>query len=245
MDNDKRLPPDVEQDWDEAKDEIKDEARNVAGRVSAKASELADKTGEKLRNGYESAKESLADLDARETMRDAGRYVQETGEAAVRTVERHPLAAFSLGALAVGLVAWATMRRPSHDWSRDWQPDMRRLRRALPDYSTDDIAEAGRGLLDSGRDYLSSAGSYLSNARDRLGLGQARDYARDYLDNGTDYLKAGRDLARDGGRILVKRTEREPVAALLAAGLAVYLVGTLLSSQSSSAPPAKRRGGRR
>lgn len=237
MDDDKRLPPDVEQNWDEAKDE----AKNAAGRVADKASELVDKTGETLRNGYETAKESLSDLDARETMRDAGRYVQETGEAAVRTVERHPLAAFSLGALAVGLIAWATMRRPSYAW----QPDMRSLRRALPDYSADDIAETGRGLIDSGRDYLHSAGSYLSSARDRLGLGQARDYARDYLDNGTDYLKAGRDLARDGGRILVKRTEREPVAALLAAGLAVYLVGTLLSGQSSSPPPAKRRGGRR
>lgn len=229
MDNEKRLPPDVPRDWDEAKDEAADAADTIA----TKASNLADKTAEKLRDGYDLAKETISDIDPRETLRDAGRYVQESGEAAVRTVERHPLAAFSLGALTFGLIAWATMRRSS-----DWEPDTRQIRRAMRDYGSDDVVDAGRSLLDSGRGYLSSAGSYLSNATRNLHLGNASDY----VDSGSEYLKSGRALARDGGRILVKRTEREPIAALLGVGLAIYVLSSFLTSES---PPPKRRPAKR
>jgi hypothetical protein len=53
--------------------------------------------------------------------------------------------------------------------------------------------------------------------------------------------------------MLAKRAEREPIAALLGLGLAVYVIGSLLSSTAggaSSAPaasraPAGKRGRRR
>ncbi|MNL61751.1 hypothetical protein D3C87_1857090 [compost metagenome] len=54
-----------------------------------------------------------------------------------------------------------------------------------------------------------------------------------------------------GGRMLAKRAEREPMAALLGLGLAVYVIGSLLSStasavsETSSAPAASRAPARK
>jgi hypothetical protein len=41
-----------------------------------------------------------------------------------------------------------------------------------------------------------------------------------------------------GGRMLVKRAEREPMAALVGVGLAVYVIGSLLSSAYAGERPA-------
>ncbi|MDP3318446.1 MAG: hypothetical protein Q8S58_04900, partial [Bosea sp. (in: a-proteobacteria)] len=93
------FPPDVPKDIDEAREDIE----GVAGTVRAKASDLAEKATESVRDGYYRAKDALTDADPMELAR-------EGGEAVKSAVERHPLAAFGLGALSVGLIAWATMR---------------------------------------------------------------------------------------------------------------------------------------
>ena len=55
-----------------------------------------------------------------------------------------------------------------------------------------------------------------------------------------------RDYADRGGRMLAKRAGREPMAALIGIGLAVYVVGSLLGSASAAAPaPARKRASRR
>ncbi len=212
MDNDKRLPPDVPSN--------EDEIDRATGSVAARAADLANRTAETVKDGYGRAREKLAEIDPRDTLRDAGRYAQETGEAAVETVNRHPLAAFAVGALSVGLIAWAmTPRRSS------WQPDTSGWSRMLRDYS-DQALRAGRDLVGSGREQL--------------------DRSRDYAARGQDYLDMGRDYAREGGQMLMKRGEREPLAAVVGVGLALYVIGSLLSSGSSNqSQPAVRRRAKR
>jgi len=212
MDNDKRLPPDVPSN--------EDEIDRATGSVAARAADLANRTAETVKDGYGRAREKLAEIDPRDTLRDAGRYAQETGEAAVETVNRHPLAAFAVGALSVGLIAWAmTPRRSS------WQPDTSGWSRTLRDYG-DQALRAGRDLVGSGREQL--------------------DRSRDYAARGQDYLDMGRDYAREGGQMLMKRGEREPLAAVVGVGLALYVIGSLLSSGSSnqSQSAARRRAKR-
>ena len=212
MDNDKRLPPDVPSN--------EDEIDRATGSVAARAADLANRTAETVKDGYGRAREKLAEIDPRDTLRDAGRYAQETGEAAVETVNRHPLAAFAVGALSVGLIAWAmTPRRSS------WQPDTSGWSRMLRDYG-DQALRAGRDLVGSGREQLHRS--------------------RDYAARGQDYLDMGRDYAREGGQMLMKRGEREPLAAVVGVGLALYVIGSLLSSGSSnqSQPAARRRAKR-
>lgn len=211
MDNDKRMPPDVPRSGSEARDEIERAANGVAER----ASELASRTADTVKGGYERAREKVAEIDPRESLRDAGRYVQETGEAAVETVERHPIAAFALGAVSVGLIAWAMTGRRSPSW----QPDTSGWTRVLRDYG-DEALRAGRELVGNGRQQL--------------------DQGHDYLARGRDYVDTGRDYAREGGRMLMQRSEREPLAAVLGVGIALYVLGSLFTS-SSAAQPAKRR----
>jgi hypothetical protein len=206
MDNDKRMPPDAP-------------GGDESGRAHNGAADLASRAAEHIRDGYERTKEKLAEIDPRDTLRDAGRYVQESGESAIETVERHPFAAFAIGALSVGLIAWATTGRRT----ASWQPDTSGWGDTLRDYG-DEALRAGRSLLGSGRD--------------QLGQGS------DYLARGRDYLDSGRGYAREGGRMLLHRSEREPLAAVLGIGLALYLVGSLFSGGTSQAPPARRRAKR-
>jgi hypothetical protein len=211
MDNDKRLPPDATSN--------EDEIDRATGSVAARAADLANRTAETVKDGYGRAKEKLAEIDPRDTLRDAGRYAQETGEAAVETVSRHPLAAFAVGALSVGLLAWAmTPRRSS------WQPDTSGWTGMLRDYS-DQALRAGRDLIGSGREQL--------------------DRGRDYAARGQDYLDIGRGYAREGGQMLMKRGEREPLAAVVGVGLALYVIGSLLSSSAGQTQPAARRRAKR
>ncbi|PZR93730.1 MAG: hypothetical protein DI537_10030 [Stutzerimonas stutzeri] len=211
MDNDKRLPPDVPVS--------EDEFDRATGSVAARAADLASRTAETVKDGYSRAKERLAEIDPRDTLRDAANYAQETGEAAVETVNRHPFAAFAVGALSVGLIAWAmTPRRSS------WQPDTSGWSRMLRDYS-DQALRAGRDLVGSGREQL--------------------DRGRDYAARGQDYLDMGRDYAREGGQMLMKRGEREPLAAVIGVGLALYVIGSLLSSNGGQSQPAARRRAKR
>lgn len=196
MDSDKRMPPDAPE--------------NASNGHSGAASEFASRTIEGVKESYDRAKEKIAAIDPRDAVRDAGRYVQETGEAAVETVERHPFAAFALGALSVGLIAWATMGRRSPSW----QSDSSGWSGMLHDYG-DDAVKAGRRLIGS---------------------------SREQLDQGRDYLNTGRDYAREGGRMLAVRTEREPLAAVLGIGLALYVLGSLFTG--SEPQPARRRAKR-
>lgn len=196
-----KFPPDVPKDWDESRDEIS----NAAEGLAAKASDMAGRAGETVKDGYYRAKEAIGDPG--ETVREVGRYAQEGSETVIRSVERHPVVAFGLGALSVGLIAWAAMR-PS---APQWEPDYGRLRRLFSDYGGDDALKAGESALKSGQGWLQSYGS------------QAQDYAR------------------DGGRLLARRTEREPLAALLGIGIAVYVLGSLLSSGASEPEPQPRR----
>lgn len=213
MDNDKRLPPDMPSN--------EDEIDRATGSVAARAADLANRTAETVKDGYGRAKEKLAEIDPQGALRDAGRYAQETGEAAVETVNRHPLAAFAVGALSVGWLAWAmTPRRLSS------QPDTSGWTRMLRDYG-DQALRAGRDLVGSGREQL--------------------DRGRDYASRGQDYLDIGRDYAREGGQMLMRRGEREPLAAVVGVGLALYVIGSLLSSGGTggqSQPAARRRAKR-
>lgn len=213
MDNDKRLPPDLPSN--------EDEIDRATGSVAARAADLANRTAETVKDGYGRAKEKLAEIDPQGALRDAGRYAQETGEAAVETVNRHPLAAFAVGALSVGLLAWAMTPRRSSS-----QPDTSGWTRMLRDYG-DQALRAGRDLVGSGREQL--------------------DRGRDYASRGQDYLDIGRDYAREGGQMLMRRGEREPLAAVVGVGLALYVIGSLLSSGGTggqSQPAARRRAKR-
>lgn len=194
------FPPDMPKDWDEAEDE----AKRAGNTIRAKAADLAGT----VKEGYDRAKDAIRDVDPGE----AGHYAQEKGEVALRAIQRHPVVAFGLGALSVGLIAWASMRpaRPQ------WEPDYGRLRRLFSDYGGDDMIKAGQDSMKAGGSWLQSSGNI------------AQDYAR------------------DGSRLLAKRTEKEPLAALLGIGIAVYVLGSLLTSTSEPAPePARRRSTKR
>lgn len=199
-----KFPPDVPND----RDESQDENSNIAEGLAAKASTMAERAGDTVKDGYYRAKEAIGDPG--DAVREVGRYAQHGSETVIRNVERHPALAFGLGALSVGLIAWAALR-PS---TPQWEPDYGRLRRLFSDYGGDDALKAGESALKSGQGWLQSYGS------------QAQDYAR------------------GGGRLLARRTEREPLAALLGIGIAVYVLGSLLSSGGTSEPePPRRRSG--
>lgn len=206
MANSSTLPPDVPKDWDEAKDEVE----RAGDGIRAKAAGLASS----VKSGYERAKDAMGEIDAGETLREAGRVAQEKGEVAIRAVERHPAVAFGLGALSAGLIAWAYFR-PTPPTPQRWEPDYGRLRQLFSDYGGDELLKAGRERLKSGESWLRSSS----------------DVAQDY--------------ARDGSRMLVKRSEKEPLAALLGIGIALYALGSMLSSSSEPAPPARRRPAKR
>jgi hypothetical protein len=114
-----------------------------------------------------------------------------------------------------------TPRRSS--WS-NWQPDTSGWGRTLRDYG-DQALRAGRDLVGSSREQL--------------------DRGRDYAARGQDYLDMGRDYAREGGQMLMRRGEREPLAAVVGVGLALYVIGSLLSSGSGQSQPANRRRAKR
>ncbi|SFJ02494.1 hypothetical protein SAMN05216304_104167 [Bosea sp. OK403] len=194
-----KFPPDVPKGWDEAGDEID----NATSGLRAKAADVADKATETVRGGYSRAKDALTDLDPIETARDGG-------QAVIRAVERNPVVAFGLGALGIGLIAWASLRSPpTSRWER-YQPDFDRLRGLLGDYGKD-AAKSGEGALKSSQQWLNAYG------------GDARDYA--------GY----------GGRLIAQRAQKEPIAALLGIGLAVYALGSLLGSSSSDPAPVRKR----
>lgn len=206
------FPPDVPRDTEEARDEIE----GAVGTVRAKASDLAEKATETVRDGYYRAKDAITEADPMEMAREGGEAVRDA-------VERHPLAAFGLGALSVGLIAWATLRGSSSSSRFErYEPDYGRLRGLFDSYRGEAV-DTGENALKSGEKWLRSHGS------------SARDHARDYASQARDY-------ADYGGRLIAKRAEREPVAALLGVGIAVYFIGSLIASATTSdAPPARRR----
>lgn len=199
-----KFPPDVPKNWDEASDEIE----NATSGLRAKAADVAEKATETVKDGYYRARDAITEMDPVETAR-------EGGEAALRAVERHPLIAFGLGALSVGLVAWSALRSPPPvtRWER-YEPDFNRLRNLFGAYGSD-AAKTGESALKSGQQWLQSHGA------------DARDYA--------DY----------GSRLIANRAQKEPIAALLGVGIAVYVIGSLLSSSSEAAPARKRTAAKR
>lgn len=201
-----KFPPDVPKDWDEAADEID----NATSGLRAKASNLAEKATETVKDGYERAKDAVTDMDPVESAREGGR-------ALIDAVERNPVLAFGLGALSVGLVAWAALREPPRSsWPR-YEPDYGRLRSLFNSFSSE-AASTGESALKSGEKWLRGYG------------GQARDYA-----------EHARDYAGEGGRMIAHRAQKEPVAALLGIGIAVYVLGSLLTSTSQPEPAARKR----
>jgi hypothetical protein len=198
-----KFPPDVPKDWDEAADEID----NATSGLRAKAADVADKATETVRDGYHRAKDAISEIDPVETAR-------ESGQALMGAIERNPVIAFGLGALSVGLIAWASLReQQTSRWERN-QPDYGRLRGLFQSYGAD-AAKSGESALKSGQHWLSAHG------------GDARDYA--------EY----------GGRYLAHRAQKEPIAALLGVGIAVYVLGSLLTSSSEAAPARKRAPAKR
>lgn len=222
--NNPSFPPDVPKDWDEARDEAGATVRTLRD----KAGDIADKATETVKDQYERAKESWDETDPVELAKEGGRAV-------VDAVERHPLAAFGLGALSVGLVAWAAMRDTSSSrWDR-YQPDYGRLRGLFQDYGSQ-AADA--------RDRAMKEGSKWFRAH--------RNDADEYSDRASEYASRARDYADMGGRMLAKRAEREPIAALLGVGIAVYFIGSMLSAAAANASSdeaprsqTRRRGTRR
>jgi hypothetical protein len=211
------FPPDIEKDAEE----VRNEAGATVRSLRDKAGEMAGRAGEAVKDGYARAKEAVSEAAPLETARQGG-------QAVAGAVERHPLAAFGLGALSVGLIAWAAMRSsaPASRWER-YQPDYGRWRNWLQD--------SGSGAADAGDRAWQAGGKWLRSHRQD---------AEDYADRASDYAARARGYADLGGRMLVKRAEREPVAALIGAGIAVYLIGSLLTAASGRAedtPPAPRR----
>lgn len=190
------------------RDGMHDENDNITNDEAAKAAGMAERARDTVREGYYRAKQALG--EPADAMREATRHAQEGSEAVIRVVERHPVMAFGLGALSMGLIAWATLRPQAPQW----QPGYGRLRQLVRDYAGDDALRAGESALKSGQSWLQSYG------------GQAQDYAR------------------DSGRLLAQRSEREPLAALLGIGIAVYVLGSLLYGGSREPEPARRRGGK-
>lgn len=225
MANPNSFPPDTPKDVETDAEETLGQAGATVQTLRAKASEMADKAGEAVKDRYARARDAVAEADPLETARQGG-------QAVANAVERHPLAAFGLGALSVGLIAWAAMRSsaPASRWER-YQPDYASWRDWLQDY--------GSGAADAGDRALRAGGKWLHSHR-----GDAEDYADRASRYAADYAAMARDYADRGGRMLAKRAEREPVAALIGAGIAVYLIGSLLTASSAraeNAPAAPRR----
>lgn len=214
------FPPDVPKADDEAREAVGASVSSLRG----KAAEFAGKASETVKGGYERAREAWDEAEPLEAVRDGG-------QAVVRGVERHPLAAIGLGLAGIGLVAWAALRsQPSSGWER-YQPDCGRWRGWLQDYGSE-AADAGNRALKSGGSWLRSQ----------------RVVADDYADRAGDYAAVARAYADRGGRILAKRAEREPMAVVVGLGLAAYVIGSLLTSASASerpAAPARKRAARR
>lgn len=216
------FPPEMPKDAEE----LREEAGATVRSLRAKASDMADRASEAVKDQYARAKEAVTEAEPLETARQGG-------QAVVSAVERHPLAAFGLGAISVGLIAWATMRSstPASRWER-YQPDYGRWRSWLQDY--------GSGAAEAGDRAMQAGGKWLRSHRRE---------AEEYADRANDYAARAREYADLGGRMLVKCAEREPVAALIGAGIAVYLIGSLLSAASSRAEAApatpRRRTGKR
>ena len=222
------FPPDMPQNPEEARETAGATVQNLR----SKAADMAGRASDTVKEGYERARDAWDEAEPMETIR-------EGGEAVARGVERHPLAVLGLGALSLGLIAWATLR--PQPWER--QPAYSRWRGLLNDYG-EDAAAAGQRALRAGSKWLNAHRDVADDYADRAG-GYAADYAA-----------RARDYADMGGRMLAKRAEREPMAALLGVGLAVYVIGSLLSSTASaaggatSAPaasraPVRKRGRRR
>ncbi|MCU4178045.1 hypothetical protein [Bosea sp. BH3] len=206
------FPPDVPGNAEE----MREEAGATVRTLRNKAADMAGRASDTVKEGYERARDAWDEAEPLETIR-------EGGEAVVRGAERHPLAMLGLGALSLGLIAWATMR-PQPSWQSSLarhQPDYGRWRGWLNDYGSE-AAAAGQRALNAGSKWL----------------GAHRDVADDYADRAGDYAARARDYADVGGRMLAKRAEREPIAALLGVGLAIYVVGALLSSSSAAAGEA-------
>lgn len=220
------FPPDVPKDLPKDLDEARDDIEGAVGTVRAKASNLAEKATETVRDGYYRAKDAITETDPVELAREGGEAVRDA-------VARHPLAAFGLGALSVGLIAWASLRGSSSSRFERYEPDYGRWSRLLQGYGSD-ATDAGESALKSGEKWL------------RSNSGVARDQARDLAAHARDYAGQARDYADYGGRMIAKRAEREPVAALIGVGIAVYFIGSLLASASASEPaPASRRTAKR
>lgn len=193
-----KFPPDVPKDFDGVADEVS----SATSDLRAKAAETADRATDAVKAGYSRAKDALVEADPIETVR-------EGGEAVIRAVERHPVMAFGLGALSVGLIAWASLREQRTSiWDR-YQPDPGALRNLFQSYGGE-AAKTGETALKSGQDWL--------NAH----RGEARDYAE------------------HGGRYLARRAQKEPIAAMLGVGLAIYVLGSLLTPSSAPAPTPRR-----
>lgn len=219
------FPPDVPKDWDEARDEAGATVRSLR----EKAGDMADKASETVKDHYERAKETWDESDPVEMAKEGGRAV-------VDAVERHPLAAFGLGALSVGLIAWAALRdNSSSRWDR-YQPDYGRWRGLLQDYGSQAADMRDRAMKEGNKWWRAH-----------------RNDADEYSDRAAEYASRARDYADMGGRMLAKRAEREPIAALLGVGIAVYFIGSMLSSAAASASSSdeapraqtRRRGGSR
>ncbi len=217
------FPPDVPKNMDEARDDIE----GAVGTISAKASNLAEKATETVRDGYYRAKDAISETDPVELAREGGEAVRDA-------VTRHPLAAFGLGALSVGLIAWASLRGSSSSSRLErYEPDYGRWGRLLQSYGGE-AADASEGALKTGEKWLRSNSSV------------ARDQARDLASHARDYAGQARDYADYGSRVIAKRAEREPVAALIGVGIAVYFIGSLIASATASDPaPARRRTAKR
>lgn len=225
------FPPDVPRDAGNVPrdaGEAGETADTTVRSLRNKAADMADRASETVKEGYERARDAWDEAEPMEAIREGG-----------EAVARHPLAVFGLGALSLGLIAWATLR--PQPWER--QPAYSRWRGWLNDYG-EEAAAAGQRALKSGGKWL----------------GVQRDAADDYADRASgyaaDYAARARDYADMGGRMLARRAEREPMAALLGLGLAVYVIGSLLSSTASSASgtasapaasraPARKRSTRR
>ncbi|MBX9875411.1 MAG: hypothetical protein K2X84_11180, partial [Beijerinckiaceae bacterium] len=107
-----------------------------------------------------------------------------------------------------------------------YQPDFGRWSRLLQGYGSE-AADTGEGLLKSGESWLRSQS------------GTARDQAR-------DYAAQARDYADFGGRVIAHRAEREPIAAIIGVGIAVYVIGSLIASATTGdSVPARRRTAKR
>lgn len=175
------FPPDVPKNADDST-------------LQGKASELAAKASETVKDSYTKARDAISEADPMATAR-------EGGEMLMRAIEKNPVMAFGLGAISMGLIAWASLRespRSSSSW-QSYQPDFGRVRRFFNDYAGS-AAHEGRSL------------------------------ARDYGSQAREYGDMARHYAEDGSRMLMHRAEKEPLAAIVGLGLAVYCLGSLLSS---------------